>query len=69
MLPETFLPAAGDRDGSNVYDVGADGLYWSSTAFVEFTAYLVSFDGDDVSPGRIDARSLGCSVRLITECQ
>ena len=62
-----FFPAAGDRDGSNVYDVGADGLYWSSTAFVEFTAYLVSFDGDDVSPGRIDARSLGCSVRLVTE--
>lgn len=26
-----FLPAAGDRDGSNLYGAGECGLYWSST--------------------------------------
>ena len=61
------LPAAGFRDGSYVYYVGGYGLYWSSTAYVENLAYVVYFSSSGVSPGSRDSRSLGYSVRLITE--
>ena len=63
-----FLPAAGDRDGSDVLTVGGRGLYWSSTAYVSNLAYRVAFYSSDVNPDS-DSRYYGCSVRLITECQ
>ena len=62
-----FLPAAGDRNGSNVYYVGDFGRYWSSTARDEDDAYNVIFDSFNVSPGNFDRRNIGYSVRLITE--
>ncbi len=62
-----FLPAAGYRIGSHVYDVGDGGYYWSSTALGEFSAYSVSFISYDVYPDFRDLRYSGFSVRLITE--
>ncbi len=62
-----FLPAAGSRLGSDVYDVGGSGLYWSSTAYDEYGAYDVFFNSYNVNPGNFDYRTTGCSVRLVTD--
>ena len=62
-----FLPAAGGRDGSDVYNVGGLGYYWSSSALGELRAYRVDFDSDDVATDEDDNRNNGFSVRLITE--
>ena len=64
-----FLPAAGLRYGSYVYNVGVSGYYWSSSAYDSDHAYDVNFDSDDVYLDFIDFRNFGFSVRLITECQ
>ena len=61
------LPAAGTRDGSNVFSVGDFGYYWSSTASDVNYAYGASFFSYNVLPGNYDFRNYGCSVRLITE--
>ena len=39
-----FLPAAGRRKGTNVFDVGTNGYYWSSTSNGGDCAYGVNFD-------------------------
>ena len=62
-----FLPAAGYRYGSDVYNVGVDGLYWSSTAFDGYYAYHVYFYSYNVFPDNYGTRDFGSSVRLITE--
>lgn len=62
-----FLPAAGGRLGSNVSSVGDGGVYWSSTAYVEYSAYYVGFNSSNVYPDYDDYRNRGYSVRLITE--
>lgn len=61
------LPAAGFRDGSNVYNVGDYGFYWSSTAFGSDLAYIVYFNSNYVYPDYGGFRDRGVSVRLITE--
>ena len=66
------LPAAGERDGSDVIFVGNSGLYWSSTATAPVNyhdlAYGVFFYSSNVRPDDSDGRRcLGYSVRLITE--
>ena len=68
-MPEgvVFLPATGRRYGSDVYSVGDNGSYLSSTAFGEVSAYRVYFEGGSVNPGSSVGRNLGFSVRLITE--
>ncbi len=38
-----FLPAAGDRDGDKVYNVGFAGSYWSATHYDNRCAYCVYF--------------------------
>ena len=63
------LPAAGRRYGSDVYNVGDCGTYWSSTARGSSYAYRVTFYSSDVYPDSNDYRDYGYSVRLITECQ
>ena len=62
-----FLPAAGNRLGSNVNNVDDQGYYWSSAATGEIFAYRMRFDSDDVFPGSNSNRNYGYSVRLITE--
>ena len=60
------LPAAGNRNGSNVNNVGDNGNYWSSTANDSDNAYNVNFNSNNVNPDNNDNRNNGYSVRLIT---
>ena len=62
------IPAAGARlNGSNVFAVGGNGYYWSSSACDGSKAYGVNFGDNYVDPFANGNRSLGSSVRLITE--
>ena len=61
------LPAAGYRYGSSFQYVGDGGNYWSSTAYDEDGAYYVYFNSLNVYPVNYGYRSLGYSVRLVTE--
>ena len=62
-----FLPAAGDRIGFDVSNVGGNGSYWSSTAYGSLSAFRVYFNSRSVYPGYSGDRGCGFSVRLITE--
>ena len=60
-----FLPAAGYRVGTSVFNVGSFGYYWSSTYYDSYSAYRLYFDSGDVDPQNYDfRRSGGFSVRL-----
>lgn len=59
------LPAAGYRYlNVDVYEVGTDGSYWSSTPKVSDLAWRLSFNSSKVSMGS-SLRSYGLSVRLV----
>ena len=64
-----FLPAAGSRNGSYASNVGTYGNYWSSSPHADNAenAYYVYFGSDSVFPSRNSFRSLGFSVRLVTD--
>lgn len=62
-----FLPATGCRDGADMYFVGTNGLYWSSSGRDGKFAYIVGFNSGGALPDSYDHRSNGYSVRLITE--
>ena len=64
-----FLPAAGYRDGDSVNGVGDDGVYWSSTADEEDTAFVADFDSDDLSTYNAGYCSDGYSVRLVRQVE
>lgn len=58
-----FLPAAGNRDGSDVYDVG-DGNYWSSSAsYGSYASYL--YFGSFYAGMYLSSHYHGRSVRLV----
>ena len=61
-----FLPAAGGRDGSNVFNVQYFGYFWSATEGRSNGAYCLYFgsDGANMSNG---FRSGGRSVRLVKD--
>ncbi|MBP5724933.1 MAG: hypothetical protein J6X18_15345 [Bacteroidales bacterium] len=62
-----FLPAAGNRDGTDVSSVGSYGDYWSSSANgTNRYAYYLNFGGDDVYTSS-DYRYDGESVRLVQD--
>ena len=63
-----FLPAAGNRDNSNVTSVGLRGVYWSSTPGAKTSAYYMSFNSSIVSTSK-DYRSVGGAVRLVTDAK
>lgn len=58
-----FLPAAGRRYGTTVYDVGSDGYYWSSSPYEGHACYLY-FNSGYVSTG-LSSRDYRNSVRLV----
>ena len=62
-----FLPAAGSRDGSTVYDAGSYGSYWSSSPYASNVniAYRVLFSSGDLDPAYSRDRYYGYSVRLV----
>jgi uncharacterized protein (TIGR02145 family) len=62
-----YLPAAGFRNGLNVFfGVGTSGKYWSSTVNGT-TAYDLQLSSGNVAPGILDSRGTGFSVRCIAE--
>lgn len=60
-----FLPAAGNRNGSSVNNVGSNGNYWSSTANDTNNAYNVNFNSGNLNPANNNNRNNGFSVRLV----
>ena len=66
-----FLPAAGFRSDSSLYNVGSSGLYWSSSLNTGYPggAWSVAFNSVDVSRGSGDYgyRYYGLSVRPVSE--
>ena len=61
-----FLPAAGDRYGTDVNDVGTQGYYWSGTYFNENDAWFLYFLSGFVDMGN-GRRNGGLSVRLVAD--
>lgn len=63
-----FLPAAGSRLDTNLYDAGSYGNYWSSSLSTDGPndAWRVIFNSGDVSRSSYD-RCYGLSVRPVTE--
>ena len=61
-----FLPAAGHHYGTNVYNAGGKGFYWSSSPCSESYAFLLYFDSSSLyAQGAASNRSYGCSVRPV----
>ena len=66
-----FLPAAGYRLGTSVYEAGSYGYYWSSspnTSDVD-KAYYVIFSSSGLGPAHIGYRCRGRSVRLVRQVE
>ena len=64
-----FLPAAGNRNGTNVNDVGSKGYYCSASYYDQYYAYCMSFDSSGVhvsSRNRYSGRSVRL-VRIVSE--
>ena len=59
-----FLPAAGRRYGTDVYNVGFNGYYWSSSAYGDYGAFYLYFDSYGVYTYN-GSRFYGRSVRLV----
>ena len=60
-----FLPAAGGRNVTTVYNAGTYGNYWSSSSFFDMKAYIVYFNSGCLYPANYNDRSHGFSVRLV----
>ena len=63
-----FLPAAGYRYATTLYEIGSAGYYWSSSIFTPFNACSASFYSNNVLYTRDDYfRCDGLSVRPVTK--
>lgn len=64
-----FLPAAGSRDGRELYGRGSCGCYWSAALYEKhsFSAYYFSFDDGDGGRYYDRDRTDGLTVRPITD--
>ena len=62
-----FLPAAGYRYGSSLYDAGSHGYYWSSSLDTDYPydAWYLNFGSDDYYMGNYGLRYYGLSVRPV----
>ena len=60
-----FLPAAGNRLGTSVYNVGSGGYYWSASYYGSGNACLVNFGGSGLDTDNYINRYYGRSVRLV----
>ena len=61
-----FLPSGGYRDGTNVYDVGSDGYFWSDSQYSTYFAYYFYFDSSFLYPQNYSSRYYGFSLRLVS---
>lgn len=62
--PKVFLPAAGNRNGTDVNNVGSNGNYWSSSANGNNNANYLNFNSNNVNTNN-NNRNNGQSVRLV----
>ena len=62
-----FLPAAGWRSGTSLYDAGRYGYYWSRSLDTSYSnyAYKLSFDSSTICLNDDDFRCCGQSVRPV----
>lgn len=62
-----FLPAAGYRDGTSLYDVGSWGIYWSSSLYTDSPsdAFCIYYNTNYVYWLTNDSRCNGHSVRPV----
>ncbi|MBR2618106.1 MAG: Ig-like domain-containing protein, partial [Paludibacteraceae bacterium] len=60
-----FLPAAGYRNGTSIYEYGSYGRYWSSSLFLGGQADNMSFNSSIGPFGKTADRPLGLSVRPV----
>ena len=62
-----FLPAAGSRGDSDLYNAGSYGIFWSSSLYPydSFNAYDLGFSSSGVDWGIYDYRLYGTSVRPV----
>ena len=64
-----FLPVAGLRNGTGIYDVGSRGYYWSSSHDNDINAYsLLIYDGD-VNSYNYYTRYIGVAVRVVQDAE
>lgn len=63
-----FLPAAGYRDGTSVYNVGSSGHYWSASYNTINLAVYLGFNGPLLNMGGKE-RYFGFSVRLVRSAE
>ncbi|MBR1877504.1 MAG: hypothetical protein IJ814_00710 [Paludibacteraceae bacterium] len=61
-----FLPAAGYRNGTDVYGVGSYGYYWSVSYRSQYLAYYLYFFSNDAYMSNSN-RCYGRSVRLVRD--
>ncbi len=63
-----FLPAAGERNGTNVYVLPQNGFYWTSTKYDDIYSYSFGFYSNGASL-YVDAEliSLGRPIRLVKD--
>ncbi len=59
-----FLPAAGNRNGTSVNNVGSNGNYWSASYNNSNNAYNVNFNDSNLDPQNNNNRYNGFAVRL-----
>ena len=66
---QIFLPAAGYGDGTDLYNAGDYGYYWSSSLYtvLPYDAFYLYFDDGDAYTYSIIGRYIGQSVRALSE--
>ena len=62
-----FLPAAGYRDGTDMYNVGLEGLYWSASPNGTYSAYTTLLNSRSLNAHFTYNRPFGLSVRLVKD--
>ena len=60
-----FLPAAGYRSSNQVYQIGTNGYYWTSSSNNDLNAYSIQFSNDSINIVSGTGASTGCAVRLV----
>ena len=60
-----FLPAAGVRNGSSLYNAGNTAYYWSNSLYFSGSCYANTFEYGDRSTVIAEERSCGCSIRPV----
>jgi hypothetical protein len=62
-----FLPAAGRRDGTNIFNVNAYVRYWTSTYNSKSLAHNVGIADNSMNPADYNQKDFGFSVRLVRD--